>query len=55
MAARTPILDQDALGAAPLGTVTGLPVPRRVHFWPIADEERQLQLLAERVLPQVGR
>jgi alkanesulfonate monooxygenase SsuD/methylene tetrahydromethanopterin reductase-like flavin-dependent oxidoreductase (luciferase family) len=28
---------------------------RRVHFWPIGDEERQLQLLAERVLPHVGR
>ncbi len=28
---------------------------RRVHFWPIGDEERQLQLLAERVLPQVDR
>jgi alkanesulfonate monooxygenase SsuD/methylene tetrahydromethanopterin reductase-like flavin-dependent oxidoreductase (luciferase family) len=27
---------------------------RRVHFWPIGDEERQLELLAERVLPYVG-
>ena len=27
---------------------------RRVHFWPVGQEERQLQLLAERVLPHVG-
>jgi alkanesulfonate monooxygenase SsuD/methylene tetrahydromethanopterin reductase-like flavin-dependent oxidoreductase (luciferase family) len=27
---------------------------RRIHFWPVADEPRQLSLLAERVLPVVG-
>jgi alkanesulfonate monooxygenase SsuD/methylene tetrahydromethanopterin reductase-like flavin-dependent oxidoreductase (luciferase family) len=27
----------------------------RVHFWPVGEEERQLDLLAQRVLPQVGR
>jgi alkanesulfonate monooxygenase SsuD/methylene tetrahydromethanopterin reductase-like flavin-dependent oxidoreductase (luciferase family) len=27
----------------------------RVHFWPIGEEERQLDLVAARVLPQVGR
>jgi alkanesulfonate monooxygenase SsuD/methylene tetrahydromethanopterin reductase-like flavin-dependent oxidoreductase (luciferase family) len=26
---------------------------RRVHFWPIDDEPRQIRLLAERVLPRV--
>lgn len=26
---------------------------RRVHFWPVGEEERQLQLLAEHVLPHV--
>lgn len=28
---------------------------RRVYFWPIGDEERQLELLTERVLPHVGQ
>ena len=27
----------------------------RVHFWPVREEERQLDLLARHVLPQVGR
>jgi alkanesulfonate monooxygenase SsuD/methylene tetrahydromethanopterin reductase-like flavin-dependent oxidoreductase (luciferase family) len=27
---------------------------RRVHFWPVADEARQIELLATRVLPLVG-
>ena len=26
---------------------------RRVHFWPVGEEERQLELLAQQVLPQV--
>jgi alkanesulfonate monooxygenase SsuD/methylene tetrahydromethanopterin reductase-like flavin-dependent oxidoreductase (luciferase family) len=28
---------------------------RRVHFWPVGDERRQVELLAERVLPLVHR
>jgi hypothetical protein len=27
---------------------------RRVHFWPLGDEARQLDLLASEVLPRVG-
>jgi alkanesulfonate monooxygenase SsuD/methylene tetrahydromethanopterin reductase-like flavin-dependent oxidoreductase (luciferase family) len=26
---------------------------QRMHFWPVADEPRQLSLLADRVLPQL--
>jgi hypothetical protein len=27
---------------------------RRVHFWPVGDDRRQIELLAAEVLPQVG-
>jgi len=27
---------------------------RRVHFWPLGDERRQIELLATEVLPRVG-